>query len=448
MHSVDAETKPPQDYIKPHSSETEPVFEPLTDDELGNLLAAVGNHENKALLLAAMQPGVTYSRGDLKSLFDGLQGSPPVWDFARVLPFQYCRDSLAPIGLVAKEIINQKYGIVGFYKTDYGDEIGQAVAGHLLQYSLYHPDISLQQIFGATRTNSERKARSPMMRFEVIGELLTRQQPVRLADLPADKEGGWSRVSQHIHDMEKQGLISVERNFSQVYGIKKEALANSQLHPGKSQLPTNMKQILAERLDITNDDLITAEKIRAELIERHPEYASDNERFRDQVRNTLWRFVRRGILEIKGEYTDEQRVRITLSKQQKKQLEDCLELLYDMQTLTPNFIKEGKNKAKEIITNRTAVRSLVEKARNNSPYVHHRSSDERHEVLKGILTVSAQTSNEIENGLLQRGISLSRTGINAILRSLLENGHAKREKIRGKTFWSIVEEQEREPDQQ
>jgi len=53
--------------------------ERLSDEQLGSLISAVGNHENKALLSVAMQPGVAYSRSDLQGLFNGIQGDEPSW---------------------------------------------------------------------------------------------------------------------------------------------------------------------------------------------------------------------------------------------------------------------------------------------------------------------------------------------------------------------------------
>jgi len=53
--------------------------ERLSDERLGSLISAVGNHENKALLSVAMQPGVAYSRKDLQDLFNGIQGDEPSW---------------------------------------------------------------------------------------------------------------------------------------------------------------------------------------------------------------------------------------------------------------------------------------------------------------------------------------------------------------------------------
>src|SRR5688572_6996511 len=78
-------------------------IEALSEKEALDIIAAVGNFESKALLLAAMKPDVVYSPGDIGRLFREIQGEPPIWA-GRTTSKEYCSDSFVPIGLVAREI--------------------------------------------------------------------------------------------------------------------------------------------------------------------------------------------------------------------------------------------------------------------------------------------------------------------------------------------------------
>ena len=143
----------------------------LDEEALGGLLAAAGNHEAKALLLSAMSEHIVYSANDLNRLMLECQGQYTTWRPSGQLPFDYCAHSLAPIGLVASEVLNADLTIYGFYKTRYGREFGNALAGHLLSFSERHPKISLIDLFGRANV-ATRKGRDEGGREE--GEPPTR----------------------------------------------------------------------------------------------------------------------------------------------------------------------------------------------------------------------------------------------------------------------------------
>lgn len=131
--------------------ELEPKREHLSDEELGNLLAAFGNSEAKAITLGLMKPEVIYSLSDLYKEVLHSQGDKPGWKTSWGIPFQYCKDSLEPIGLVAREVTTDG-GLqrVGYVKTEKGEQLGEELAGYLLSFSLRHQDYSLIDILGST----------------------------------------------------------------------------------------------------------------------------------------------------------------------------------------------------------------------------------------------------------------------------------------------------------
>src|SRR3989344_5311749 len=131
------------------------VREKLSDEELGNLISAVGNHEAKAITLGLMLPGNTYSAYQLYKGIIGLQGEDMGWNISDRVPFGYCQSTLYPIGLVAQELIDPDLKTVGFMKTSRGRNEGDALAGLTLDFSLRYPEFSLQDFFGNTASSSK-----------------------------------------------------------------------------------------------------------------------------------------------------------------------------------------------------------------------------------------------------------------------------------------------------
>lgn len=186
------------------SRETSQSHEPLTDEQLGNLLAALGNHEGKATLLMAMQPEAMYTQGSLYHLLtERIQGEP-VYKGRDTNAMGWCKRSLEPIGLVARveEGAPTRYGI-----TQLGIEIGKPLAGLLLNFSDKH-NISLSTIWGETQSRSE--IRSPYARVKVIKQLLHATAPVTPSVISKGTGLGAVHVEFQLSTMDRDSLVTYE----------------------------------------------------------------------------------------------------------------------------------------------------------------------------------------------------------------------------------------------
>jgi DNA-binding transcriptional ArsR family regulator len=420
-----------------------PGVDKLPDEYLGYLISAVGNHENKAILCAAMLPGVTYSRSDLDTLMNSVQGDNPAWESRFNVPFQYCLHSLAPIGFVAKEIIDKDKRTVGFVKTPLGEELGEAISGHLLDYSFSHPEISLIQLFGRTGTSAESGARSPMNRIEVFGELLTRQQPIRVSDVLVHDPNGHPVASSHINSLAREGLITLHNRSNTdpivVYGLADKPLKELRLRSFKSPLPSDIRDFLSAHL--SQDKEVTSSQITDFLKSQSPSYREmDPLRLLVQVNQALRSFAKNGAIKKVGEFTNESRSVITLDNTQRRILEDCLDLIYGLQDLNETFLDAGKQKAQRILADPEAVKTLISKARVNSPFVNRKLKEERADLLKAVLNKNSQlTVAQIEAALMEQGDRLSRHSIRRALHEMEVTGEAKQEVIKKKTVWFLMD---------
>lgn len=144
---------------------------------LPELMAGVGNHEAKALLLLYMaKHPVASTTHYLSQGFNEFIGPGADWYPSPTIPFKYCIDSLAPIGQVAEETVESINGSArGFRITGYGQTVGKAAVGGLLAWSLEYPEISLQQVLGATQSRTSMRAAET--RIAILQELITSPAP-------------------------------------------------------------------------------------------------------------------------------------------------------------------------------------------------------------------------------------------------------------------------------
>src|SRR3989344_6016792 len=198
------------------ATERQKFSEKLSDEEMGNLLASIGNSEAKALTLLVLADGCILPDKAIQTKLSKLQGPSPAWRPVS----KYCETTLAPIGLVAKEYIEPEGNLWGYQITDYGKRIGIPLAGLLLDFSSkYNP--ALYDLFGRTQSVSKEesrdastgaikfKKRSPMTRLSLFWELLTAELPVRQLDL-ASQVAHPSMMGHHLMDLGRNGVIQYE----------------------------------------------------------------------------------------------------------------------------------------------------------------------------------------------------------------------------------------------
>ncbi len=83
------------------AAETQPK-ERISDEEIGDLISAIGNSEAKAITFGLMQSSTIYSMQDANSMVNNAQGQFKGWKQGTSNPFDYMSHSFAPVGLVAR----------------------------------------------------------------------------------------------------------------------------------------------------------------------------------------------------------------------------------------------------------------------------------------------------------------------------------------------------------
>jgi len=186
-----------------------------------DMLVGMGNHEAKLLaLLYFGSHGISEGRAAMHEGFLKFIGKDAKWKPAESIPFAYCEKSLAPYGHVVEEAVPYQSGFARGYKiTDKGLGVGTAIAGQLLAWSLSYPELSLQTIFGPTRSSGQ--TRAPQHRVRVLMDLITtNKEHLSVNDMIDEKEEG-SRSEAYRKNLinidsacgalEQAGLVEVDR---------------------------------------------------------------------------------------------------------------------------------------------------------------------------------------------------------------------------------------------
>ncbi len=398
----------------------------LSDEELGNLLAAVGNNEAKANTLLGMSRGEIYTAGQLQELFRKSQGRFVGWSISWGLPFTYCQFSLAPIGLVAREIADES-GTFGYQITDFGRSIGLPMAALMLDFSRRYPEKSLSQLFGLTQSHSELsesdsgvefKKRSPLLRFKIFWELATGSLPMRQIDLMNKiGEDDQAAVRAHLEHLSEDDLV-IYKSVRRASSFARFQL--TQLPPehvegyvrGYKTLTERIQQLFLDNPENSYEmtDIISSLDLgRQKQTTIYPAVSAILKSLREKK-----------LVEVQ-EFSGEKMSEIDLSDQQKDLLLDLVSMLYGIQNIDSEVLERGRKLVNSF--SERDIGLLMEKARKNSRYTSNIPTEESKAQILSILSLKPLTAKELSQELTRfYGKKISEVRIRNLLSSLNKEG--------------------------
>lgn len=418
--------------------------EKLSDEEMGNLLSAVGNHEAKALTLILMRNGNIYTGGDLYREALNAQGQNKGWIMSKRIPFNYCSYTLAPIGLVAKETLNPDLSIYGYQITEKGRGLGIPLAGLLLDFSERH-NIPLNLLFGATGSPSELdtvqteegddiefRKRAPSTTLRMFYELLTSELPIREKDLGAGMGEDFATVLLgHLVRLSKLGLIQYDaikknRHFS---SYRLSAVIPEGELPAYRDQPT-LTKLVFDILRNNPDQYLAIQDVYDLLSKGQKERLKNREVIRSQISNTLSFLAKHKYADREKFYHDRQS-EINITDEQKAVLTELLEIMFRFQNQDKEIFEKGRKLAQEIIVKPDRVSKLLRRAREASSRANQSPQEETQGKIVSIVL-------SFPNGITTKGIQQlleerydKRIGVERINRLssiLVTNGTIKVEK--------------------
>lgn len=367
--------------------------ERLSDEEMGNLLSALGNHEAKAVTFLVMKPGIVYSQGDLHRAVMQAQGEKKGWRVSHSGPFRYCEQSLAPIGRVTKEVLNPDLSTYGYLKTEYGEKVGVPLAGLLLWFSLKYPECSLIDLLGSTvssgkiqeitlssQENREFKKRASLTRLKIFRELAFYPSlPLREVDLVTKIGESQGYLESHLENLQRLGIILYESvgagESGSLLRISSQALDKEPpAFRGYPTLTRRVFQILKE-----NPSWFTLEQLIEDYQQRFiPETGREKVKkksLKKRIPSVTAHLTREGYVEI-GKFHEDKRSEINLTEKQRVILLDLVILLEGFQNQNPEVLGKGRECASSLLSSPKEIAALMKKAKEHSSFAQRTSPEE------------------------------------------------------------------------
>jgi hypothetical protein len=390
----------------------------LDNERMTGLITGAGNHASKLVLLAAMKPEVIYGLRGNFSAYNVLKASQygsalEGWLPAPDTPFKYLADSLAPIGLVAKEFINENGGTIGYQLTNEGQRVGVPLAGHLLSFA-EHNNLALSQLFGDT-TSRNPNARAGELRWKVFQGLATQNayEEVSVMELAASVEVDANRVVNNLPELAKIGVLQYEpgtKRQPQTYSIDLEGLAD-RLPSMRTERSVDIARLIIESG--------LSEYSVARLAERTTEESPDanTPAFRSTLKAVLMNWENTGIAKRVVQKSGDSRVWVT--EEQQSLLQELTQILEDIKAGDENMLEQGRELASEILSSPDRVSKLLVHEKEVSVHYHGQENARKRgarilDILRN--TGTEMTYEEIRQQLEKMGDIVSVKGISRIIK--------------------------------
>lgn len=366
---------------------------PLDDFEFGDLLSAVGNHEGKGLLLAAMEGNIIYGRSELHKIILDAQ-SEVGWRISSGLPIKWCKHSLSPIGLVAEEV-QGRWNTVGFMRTDYGNVVGVPFAGLLLKTSNESP-YSLYQLFGRTTKSSRDEEQSteilsltsPFVRAAIFYELITAKLPITQAHLLDNLNERYRQIgidfegfilTNHLQSLARSDIIQYDSasNHDEVYSF----YTLSPNAPYEPPPPFQSRPTFTNKIFEALKQLPGKSRSIEEIINNLGIISS---RDRQRVSSVLKHLAKKGYLQHEGKYNEEMSS-INLTTEQQRLLTQIILALDNFKSGDERTLQEGRDFAHRVRIAPDLAADLMLKAKLNSPSANAWTREEALIATKSVL---------------------------------------------------------------
>ncbi len=434
-------------------------------DKLGDLLAAFGNHEAKAITLLAMRGGENapiYTQRNLAERVLEIQGDEPGWKPESKSYIQFCQLSLAPIGLVVKEIIDPEKGTVGYKITEEGEE-AKHLAGLLLDFSDRHNEISLLELFGQTPSAAKKKEqeedagdgsrkRAPLIRYQIYNALISHEGPMReedLAQLVGEKE---MVVGSHLKALKKLGRIEYDSTSQG----SKESVAFYIVNPEKineallGEPDFRYRAFLREVYEVIQAGGISQfdrESVYQAIIKKNPKRTEQDKKNLANMISGCLSYLTSHEYITRVQFHQGKQSEISLTPQQRGFFEELVAMMEGFRIGSPEVSDYADGAVKDFMRNPHKVARLMKKAKEHS---YHADEIDVVELRNHIILLTQKkpgiTTAQLQSELKALGIKKSTQRISKVAREMEQDGvlSSEKEGLRKHLFLSEKVEESRE----
>lgn len=332
-----------------------------SEGRIGDVLAAVGNHEGKALTYLAMEPGEPYGIGALHHLFLDIQGDPPAFRGQVTLQQKYCTYSFEPIGLVRRS--HNEKGNLRHERVH--NETATALVGHVLSVSERH-SASLLQIFGKTAnrtlSSNPHAERPPTRRLAVMRALVRDPSLTNVADLARASSVPEQTLASMAVALGAAGVLGFRTRptyeLKSAYFVREPVpLLPSGGRGGRPVMREAIVGFLNSRIGqvVARDDI--EQHVRAQPVWR------DAEQLRDSLQKVMLTLTRSGDVDVIEDYGGQRsHTVISLTAGQRGFLVELVDGIDAIEAGDDAAVARGCQAALDIVGDVSRVRGLVSKA--------------------------------------------------------------------------------------
>lgn len=425
--------------------------EVLPTRKTGNLLAAIGNSEAKAILLTRMPTRTTLTAVDLYGIMINAQGENPGWITGNVIPFEHCKRSLSPIGLVTYEVLDGQLEAFGYARSEYGETVGLPLAGLLLDLSRRNPHTSLYRLFGGTHTfltpsendpTGNNLLRAPESRLQIYQQLLHAPRlPMRLADLESQSGLDAKLLDGHLSQLRRFGLVTYDSTVVVEPFVFHRFSPDAPVEPPTPRARmTTVSNNVYELLMQYPERLWTRDQITQAIIAYTPDRTEED-------RNRYYRGIRVNVSKVLTHlrslgYTEVQRFDnttrsfIELNETQRALLAETVDIMDRFQAREVQTMARGRILAESL--SERDIAQLMKKARLHSPSANVNALDQtQHELILIIGNSPGISTPEIYQELQTRGYSITDAWLRGMLRNMKNDGDLSGQKQGKYIKWSL-----------
>lgn len=402
-------------------------------ERLAQLLAAVGNHEGKALLYLALEADVAYGVSALHRRWLEIQGTPIAFKGVVNLPQKYVLYTLEPVGLCARTLAGD--GPLRHLKHD-PDTRASALAGWLLTLTEDQPT-TLGKIFGKTAKSLRGVDRAPIRRLDLLRTLVATDEALSQAEL--SRRSGISNkagITTAMAALQAAGVITYSSRPT--YTLKTSYRIEQPLDPGPRarSFTRTVTEFLNNRFaDEGGPYTVSRDEIEDHLLQQpdwHGAY------IRDTLQKAMDRLAQQGRLQHEQNYLgQDEHSTVKLSPSQRLFATSLVRTVEAVQHGDPDVIAHGLRRGEELLAEPERVRALIRRCfANNKVVANPTSQGQRERLVLARLNDGPATSEDLLRALEPR---LNKALLGQTLSDLARTGEVVGQRLPRSTqkLWQI-----------
>jgi hypothetical protein len=369
---------------------------------LAQLLAAVGNHEGKALTFVSMEDDEAYGVSGLHKRFLEIQGDQVAFRGTVNLQQKYVIHSFEPVGLCARTLHDGRF--LRHEKTD-PDHLATALAGTVMRHS-ERWEASLLEVFGKTSRKAGSANHAPIRRLDLLRAIVDSRGALSQAELSRRSGvGNAAGPTMALQALAKARMLTYDSVATYEMKTSYRVRAPVVLAPRARSMSRVVAAYLNDRLAHATGPLLVS---RDEIEDHLAAYVQWQDLYiRDTLQRLMGRLAALGAVGLVDHFFGQtSHSAVSLTPEQHERAGSLVSDLDRWERGEPRALRRGLADARAISEDPTRVRALLAKAYGKLKVLTSPTSlVEKHTLVLAALDHGPQTSEQLTTRL-QPGLNL------------------------------------------